>query len=182
MKQTWLQKAAWVTVIIAGFYVIGGGAQAANPNGSTSGFNNGFSVPCDAPAVNHTALCWSVPSTDNPTGLWVSASGPSAVVPYAKFSTFLPQGQALTLAIGTVTTTAPGTQASATITGIAPNFILNISIPQGATGAQGQQGATGAQGPPGSGSVTPKCAGLTATNFAVSGGTMTGSPTFSGCQ
>ena len=39
----------------------------------------------------------------------------------------------MTLTIGTVTTGAPGTQASASITGISPNFVLNLTIPQGAT-------------------------------------------------
>lgn len=39
-----------------------------------------------------------------------------------------------TITIGTVTTGDPGTEASATITGTAPNFILNLTIPQGPTG------------------------------------------------
>lgn len=39
-----------------------------------------------------------------------------------------------TLTIGTVTTGAPGTDAAATITGTAPNFVLNLTIPQGPTG------------------------------------------------
>ena len=51
-----------------------------------------------------------------------------------------------TFAIGTVTTGAPGTAASASITGISPNFILNLVIPQGATGPTGPTGATGPQG------------------------------------
>ena len=38
------------------------------------------------------------------------------------------------LTIGTVTTGAPGTEAEATITGTSPNFILNLTIPQGPTG------------------------------------------------
>ena len=39
-----------------------------------------------------------------------------------------------TLTIGTVTTGAPGTEAAATITGTSPNFVLNLTIPQGPTG------------------------------------------------
>lgn len=39
-----------------------------------------------------------------------------------------------TLTIGTVTTGAPGTDATATITGTAPDFVLNLTIPQGPTG------------------------------------------------
>ena len=39
-----------------------------------------------------------------------------------------------TITIGTVTTGDPGTEANATITGTAPNFVLNLTIPQGPTG------------------------------------------------
>ena len=39
-----------------------------------------------------------------------------------------------TLTIGTVTTGAPGTDAAATITGTSPDFVLNLTIPQGPTG------------------------------------------------
>ena len=42
-----------------------------------------------------------------------------------------------TLVIGTVTTGEPGTQATASITGTAPNYILNLTIPQGPTGPTG---------------------------------------------
>lgn len=45
--------------------------------------------------------------------------------------------------IGTVTTGAPGSLASASITGVAPNFILNLTIPQGATGPMGPIGPYG---------------------------------------
>lgn len=46
-------------------------------------------------------------------------------------------GPANTLAIGTVTTGAEGSSASATITGDAPNQTLNLTIPRGDTGAGG---------------------------------------------
>jgi len=39
-----------------------------------------------------------------------------------------------TFTIGTVTTGAPGSQAAASITGMSPNFVLNLTIPQGPTG------------------------------------------------
>ena len=45
-----------------------------------------------------------------------------------------PTGPSINLTIGTVTTGAPGTQASASITGTSPNFVLNLVIPQGPTG------------------------------------------------
>ena len=39
-----------------------------------------------------------------------------------------------TFTIGTVTTGDPGSQASVTITGVAPDYVLNFVIPQGPTG------------------------------------------------
>ena len=60
-----------------------------------------------------------------------------------------PSGDTPTLEIGTVTTGAPGNQATASITGTAPNYILNLTIPQGPTGPQGLQGEVGATGPTG---------------------------------
>ncbi|MBM4592047.1 hypothetical protein GS454_01305 [Rhodococcus hoagii] len=45
-------------------------------------------------------------------------------------------GPANTLIIGSVNTGAPGSNASATITGQAPMQVLNLTIPQGPTGAQ----------------------------------------------
>lgn len=45
-----------------------------------------------------------------------------------------PSGETPTLTIGTVTTGEPGTDAEATITGTAPNYVLNLTIPQGPTG------------------------------------------------
>ena len=44
------------------------------------------------------------------------------------------QGETPILEIGTVTTGDPGTQATASITGTAPNYVLNLTIPQGPTG------------------------------------------------
>lgn len=46
-------------------------------------------------------------------------------------------GETPVITIGTVTTGDPGTQAAASITGNAPNFVLNLTIPQGPTGSQG---------------------------------------------
>ena len=45
-----------------------------------------------------------------------------------------PTGATPNLTIGDVTTGNPGTQASATITGTSPNFVLNLTIPAGPTG------------------------------------------------
>ena len=57
-----------------------------------------------------------------------------------------PAGPANTLTIGTVTS---GTEASATITGEAPNQVLNLVLKQGDKGDKGATGATGATGPQG---------------------------------
>lgn len=43
-------------------------------------------------------------------------------------------GETPTITIGTVTTGAPGTQAAASITGTPPDYVLNLTIPQGPTG------------------------------------------------
>ena len=57
-----------------------------------------------------------------------------------------PAGDAATLAVGTTTTTAAGTNASVTAVGTTSAQIFNFDIPRGNTGVAG---ATGAQGDPG---------------------------------
>ena len=47
-------------------------------------------------------------------------------------------GQTPTISIGTVTTGAAGTNASASISGTTPNLTLNLTIPKGDKGAQGE--------------------------------------------
>ena len=59
-----------------------------------------------------------------------------------------PQGPA-TIAIGNVTTGAPGTNATITNSGTNENVVLNFTIPSGATGATGNQGIPGPTGPQG---------------------------------
>lgn len=59
------------------------------------------------------------------------------------------QGPAGSVAIGTVTTGAPGSQASVTNSGTGSNAILNFTIPQGPQGERGIQGPQGEQGPTG---------------------------------
>jgi len=63
-------------------------------------------------------------------------------------------GPANTLAVGTVTTGAAGTNASATITGTAPNQTLSLTIPQGQQGIQGIQGTKGDKGDTGNTGLT----------------------------
>ena len=58
----------------------------------------------------------------------------------------LPRGYAATIAVGTTTTSAPGTNASVINTGNQNDGIFSFSIPRGATGSQGIQGIQGEQG------------------------------------
>lgn len=71
-------------------------------------------------------------------------------------------GPVNTLAIGTVTTGAVGSSASASITGTAPNQTLNLTLPTGATGATGTAGATGPANTLAIGTVTTGAAGSNA--------------------
>lgn len=73
-----------------------------------------------------------------------------------------PSGPANSLAIGTVGTGAAGSSASATITGTAPSYTLNLTIPRGNTGATGATGPQGASGTMTVGSVTTGVAGSSA--------------------
>jgi hypothetical protein len=56
----------------------------------------------------------------------------------------VPLANAPSVAVGTVTTLTPGSQATVTNVGTEQNAILNIGIPQGATGGTGPQGNSGA--------------------------------------
>ena len=55
-------------------------------------------------------------------------------------------GQTPNISIGTVTTGAAGTNASATISGTTPNLTLNLTIPKGDKGDKGDTGAAGSGG------------------------------------
>lgn len=55
-----------------------------------------------------------------------------------------PTGPAATVSVGTVTTGAPGSQATVTNSGSGTAAVLNFTIPQGATGAPGSGGGGGA--------------------------------------
>ncbi len=76
---------------------------------------------------------------------------------------------ASSLAIGTVTTLAAGSAATATITGLAPSQILNLGVPTGPQGVQGETGATGPTGPQGPTGATSTLAVGTVTSVANSG-------------
>lgn len=74
-----------------------------------------------------------------------------------------PQGDAATIAVGTVTTGAAGSSATVTNSGTSGAAVFDFAIPRGDTGATGGTGATGATGAiPW---VTPPTAWLTATSY-----------------
>ena len=92
--------------------------------------------------------CFIIPT--GPTGPGGGATGPTGPTgATGATGPTGPTGAAPLLTIGAVTTGDPGTEAAASITGTSPNFILNLTIPQGptgATGATGDIGLTGATG------------------------------------
>ena len=53
-----------------------------------------------------------------------------------------PSGPAPTLTVGTVTTGAPGSQVVVQITGTAPSYTVNLTIPAGAAGSDASVTAT----------------------------------------
>jgi hypothetical protein len=75
-----------------------------------------------------------LPGEVGPTGPQGLPGEIGATGPQGEIGPTGPVGETPTLTIGTVTTGAPGTDASATITGVAPNYVLNLTIPQGPTG------------------------------------------------
>ena len=58
-----------------------------------------------------------------------------------------------TFTIGTITTGAAGSTATVTITGTAPNYVLNFTIPKGDKGDKGDTGASGSGSSGGSGGI-----------------------------
>jgi hypothetical protein len=87
---------------------------------------------------------------------WCSASGGTY---NCNFDNYVPVNSGAQVAViapgitvGTVNTLAPGSSATASITGTTPNFALNLGAP---TGMTGDQGAAGIQGPPGTVSGVP---------------------------
>ena len=88
-------------------------------SGTTDAAVFDFAIPQGPTGPTGSAGVDGVDGATGPTGP-TGPAGADAVTP--------------TLTIGTVTTGAPGTDANATITGTAPDFVLNLTIPQGPTG------------------------------------------------
>ena len=101
-------------------------AGTTGPTGAT-GATGPQGLPGEVGAIGPTGATGpqGLPGEVGPTGPTgaTGATGPAGA-----------DAETPTLTIGTVTTGAPGTEAAATITGVAPNYILNLTIPQGPTG------------------------------------------------
>ena len=112
-------------------FIIGDGIGATGPTGpqgpatitvgtTTTGVPGTDATVTNVGTDENVILEFSIPAgIDGATG----PTGPTGAT-----------GATPTLTIGTVTTGDPGTEASATLTGTAPDFVLNLTIPQGPTG------------------------------------------------
>jgi hypothetical protein len=80
------------------------------------------------------------------TQIDVSVGGGEPQVGVSVGGGFGPSGTSATVAVGTVTTGAPGSSASVVNAGSSSAAVLNFTIPTGATGAQGIQGIQGVAG------------------------------------
>jgi microcystin-dependent protein len=87
-----------------------------------------------------------------------------------------PPGAAATVAVGTTTTGAPGSNAAVTNTGSTSAAVLNFTIPRGDVGAQGPQGNPGAAGGTGpAGAAATVAVGTTTTGAAGTAANVTNS-------
>jgi collagen type VII alpha len=81
-----------------------------------------------------------------PTAPVLYSCGPNNIYDVVTTSNGGGTGTAATIAVGTTSTGAAGSQASVTNSGTASAAVFNFTIPVGATGATGPQGDTGPQG------------------------------------
>lgn len=96
-----------------------------------------FNNDCDRPIIRPIFCMVNQTPTPTPT------LTPTPTITPTPTTTPTPTPEPITLTIGTVTTGEPGTEAAASITGTSPNFILNLTIPQGPVGPEGPQGPPG---------------------------------------
>ena len=94
-------------------------------------YNNNNNCGCNGASLDGLAVVQRIVNVVGPTGP-TGATG--ATGPTGPTGPTGADGLTPTITIGTVTTGDPGTEAAATITGTAPNFVLNLTIPQGPTG------------------------------------------------
>ena len=130
-------------------FIIGDGIGATGPTGPTGpqgpstievGLTTTLEPGSDATVTNvgtdeNVILEFSIPAgPTGPTGATgdIGPTGPTGAT--GDIGPTGPTGATPILTIGTVTTGDPGTEATASITGTSPNFVLNLTIPQGPTG------------------------------------------------
>ena len=89
-----------------------------------NGYERALEIIREANKNRPIVACCNPTGTTGPTG----ATGPTGPAGEDGDDAETP-----TLTIGTITTGAPGTDASASIAGTAPNYVLNLTIPQGPT-------------------------------------------------
>ena len=112
---------------------------ATRPGGEDYTYGDAWLVGTETP---YDMYIWT--RTDDPdVGEFINIGPISVIGPQGPQGE---QGPAGTIAIGTVTTGAPGSDAIVVNIGTPENAILNITIPRGATGSQGPQGEQGLQG------------------------------------
>lgn len=126
-------------------------------------------------STNATTVIQSTPSlvaVQTPVSTTVTIPTPGPAGPAGATGATGPAGPANTLTIGTVTTLTPGSSATATVSGTAPNQTLDLGIPQGATGATG--GATTAVTGMVKGNGSVLVAAVSGTDFQPPIGTISG--------
>lgn len=115
-------------------------------NGGNADTVNGHTVNADVPAnAKFTDTTYSAG-----TGITINSTNAISVTDYTNIKANA-DAAIKTISIGTVTTGAEGTNAAASTSNNATTHTttLNLTIPRGATGAQGPKGDTGATGPKG---------------------------------
>ncbi|WP_157554211.1 hypothetical protein [Nocardia crassostreae] len=87
----------------------------------------------------HAGKTWRVLTTDTMM-YWNGTSFDSFT---DAFGAAGPDGEPCTITIGAVTTGPVGSELQASITGTAPNLVLNLTVPQGGKGEKGERGGPG---------------------------------------
>lgn len=144
-------------------YHMGGRGQTLSIPVPATVTNGQFSTRLpDTSTTSPLNVCFSVSIIDNNTGQNVLGGGYSCLQPSSNatwcaggtcnFDNYSPviTGNGIvypaTIALGTVTTGTPGSNASVSITGIPSAAVVNFTIPQGPIGPAGSITATGASG------------------------------------
>ena len=149
-KEPDMSPTQWAMLAQAGTMGVAGAAGATGPQGPagavgvsykgawTAGTGYVANVAVVFGGTTYLALATSLGSQpDLNPALWgvlaqAGGAGPSG-----------PAGVAATVSVGSVTTTAAGTQATVTNSGTASAAVLNFTIPQGTAGANGTGGGSG---------------------------------------